>query len=280
MEHINTFFAQGMLSARSQASKYTPEVVKVTSLDGTTVTSHFPTACKILYNIIDYPEIPEISYDDTNNIGYKMMKIMVKMRYLLWKNDVFVDKFHHVQLSAVNVAGEKDVAHHLLYLRKTIAEKKDDTKLVVFGCSRGASVTLISVSLLTEEEQGRIALVIVEAPFDTVESVIRRRLWIPWILLKTLETAGSYSPDQLSPKEAVHTFPLTVPIAFITTKVDNIVPLACTQLLISSLVQRGHPNLHHLELETAPHAFMPINNEKDSSMYTEFVDGLYEKYCA
>ena len=279
MDHIQTFFAQGIMCSRAQASKYTDSIVKVTSVDGAVLTSHMPSAPKILHNIINYPEIPEINYDLGYNPVSIIMKTVAQMRFLTWDNDFHVDKVHHINLSTLNVAGKIDVTHHLTHLKEAIKNKNPDIKLVVFGCSRGAAVTLISISLLTPEEQNEISLVIVEAPFDTVESVLRKRSYVPWITLKMLEKVGSYSPTQMSPLDAIKNYPLSIPTAFITSKIDNVVPTACTQVLIDALEARGHPHMYHLVLDSSPHALMSLNNVEDTDRYKIFVDDLYHIYC-
>ena len=184
MANIVTFFAQGILSSRAQASKYTNDIVKFTSVDNDVLTSHMSSGPQLLHNIINYPEIPEINYDFGYTPNSVFMKTVAHMRFLSWDSEFRVDKVHHINLSTVNVAGEIDVNHHLTHLKTAIMTKDPKTKLVVFGCSRGAAVTLISVSLLTPEEQEHISLVILEAPFDTVKSVLYKRSYIPWITLK------------------------------------------------------------------------------------------------
>ena len=85
--------------------------------------------------------------------------------------------------------------------------------------------------------------------------------------------------DQQSPLDAVQSnhFPLHIPLAFITSQIDNRVPIENTQRLINILKDK-HLHLHHLMLENSHHSLMHCHDNKDVNQYLTFVNDLYETY--
>jgi alpha-beta hydrolase superfamily lysophospholipase len=151
-------------------------------------------------------------------------------------------------------------------------------QLVLFGCSRGAATTFVSLATVEEPLLASIRLVILEAPFDTVESVLVESSYTPNLQLFLLQAFTKYSGEQLSPLAACESFPLNVPVAFITSEKDTRVPRACTQRLIDRLRERGHLHLHHLELKNTGHSSMPHTDPDDTRAYLNFVNELYKLY--
>jgi alpha-beta hydrolase superfamily lysophospholipase len=165
-------------------------------------------------------------------------------------------------------------------LRQCVKEQVQDQgkQLVLFGCSRGASTTFISVATVEESLLASIRLVILEAPFDSVESVLAASSYTPDLQLLLLQTFTKYSCDQISPLMAADTFPLHVPVAFITSEIDTRVPRACTQRLIDRLRERGHRQVHHLALKNSGHNTMSTGDPDDVAAYVNFVNELYKLY--
>ena len=153
-------------------------------------------------------------------------------------------------------------------------------KIVLFGCSRGAATTVVTLSNLSKDALGHIKLVIVEAPFDSVESVVNESSWFPSPTLYFIENFTKYDKNQQSPLDSVSSdkFPLDIPIAFVMSKVDTRVPIKNTQNLINVLKNKNHTKLHQLILENSHHALMHSHNKEDQNSYINFVNELYETY--
>ncbi len=185
---------------------------------------------------------------------------------------------HTPVLSAWNLGGFSDVNQHLFWFRDLLANIPESKKIVLFGCSRGASTTFIAVTQMTPEEQKRIALVILEAPFDSVNNVVHESSWVPALQMGLLNTFTSYNPNDMSPLMAADLWPMTVPMAFITSNADTRVPKSLTQNLINRLRERGHDKVHHCELLTSHHAMFPVHNPVDQKHYFDFVVEMYLIY--
>jgi hypothetical protein len=236
-----------------------------------------PESPLLLHNIYDYPELDDVGYGWSWNPLHGLMLgvSFVQQQYFGVENA----PLHHIYVSNLNLGGQNDVLQHQRALSECIAKEilPNGKKLVLFGCSRGASTTFTSVATCAENLKSIIKLVILEAPFDTVDNVIEQSTWFP-ALAKAALKLTAYSDEQMSPLTAAQLFPLEIPVAFITSVVDTRVPIQCTQNLIDVLRKRGHPNLHHLELQNSPHSSMSLADPTDQKNYLEFVNYLYSKY--
>jgi len=275
-EGIATFFFQGNGASRLQGAIYAgPEGISVLTEKGEMRHTSCSGAPRLIHNVYTYPELSEVSYDWSLNPVHWGMWAVSAGRNLLVNTP---GGSHHTDLRQMSVGGDADVGHHLKYSEEMFSKLKNKHK-VLFGCSRGAATTLVSVSKMSRETQSEISLVIVEAPFDTIPSVLQESSWFPKTQLWGLKMIGSYRDDQTSPLQAIENFPLDVPVAFVTSKIDKRVPSQCTQRLIDRLGERGHKHLHHLELENSHHSVMSLQNHEDIQGYYKFVNKLYDLYC-
>jgi fermentation-respiration switch protein FrsA (DUF1100 family) len=221
-------------------------------------------------------------YHDLNDVGYgwswNPLHILSKLAHLLAKRYYGIEGggLPHNHITLLNVAGSEDVGQYLSAVRSCIRQQPEK-RIVLFGCSRGASVVLASLVYLIEVERRHIALAIVEAPFATVPSALSVR-WFSALQLALLTRLSLYESTQLSPLEAVRheNFPLDLPLAFVTSESDSLVPVSHTLKLIEELRARNHSCLEHLKLYLSDHAMMPIGEEKTE--YLNFVNSLYKKY--
>lgn len=272
---IVTFFFQGNASARSQAALYTgPEGVSVI-YNGDEIHSDCSVAPRLLHNVWTYPELQDVIYTPYNPVLWigKLIN-SVKNRYL----NLSGSPSHAPYITLWNVAGEGDVMQYLYHFRQMLQNCPSEKKIVLFGCSRGAATTFIAVSKMTPDEQDRIALVIVEAPFDSVPDVLTASALLPQVQLRLLSSFTLYSDCQMSPLQAAETFPLNIPVAFITSNTDTRVPPQCTDNLINKLKERGHSKIHRCELQNSHHSLYPLHNESDQKTYYDFVEFLYNTY--
>lgn len=130
----------------------------------------------------------------------------------------------------INIAQRDD----LMAAARWIESTKGD--IILYGVSRGASVVVSVLSLLSEESKGRIKLVVAESPFDSVEQVMKNRpSWgrrlLMWILLKI----GRYQPSGASPLSLVPILPKSIPIVIIASEKDDNVGYKSTMNLYRTL---------------------------------------------
>lgn len=242
--------------------------------------TYIPDSPLLLHNCYMYDELDDVGYGwSWNPIHWPFMCGSLAQRTYYGMENAPI---HHIYLSNLNVGGENDVKQHQDALAKCIQDKilPENKQLVLFGCSRGAATTFTSVATCPPELQQHIKLVIVEAPFDTVENVLSLSSWTPNLQSTLLNGFTIYKTDQLSPLEAAMSFPLDLPIAFITSNIDTRVPPECTQNIIDRLRNRGHQKIYHLQLKNSPHSSMSLYDEDDKLEYLNFLNNLYNKYIS
>lgn len=275
-ENITTLFFQGNGGSRFQGLQYTgPEGLSVIS-DGVELHGKSPGAPRMLHNLFTYEELDEVTYESSWNPMFLGMRVVTSLRNI-WVASTAPP--HYVNPKDVSIGGDRDVAHFVTNCEKMIRSFPDKHS-VVFGCSRGAATVIVGVASLTEKLQKGLSLVIAEAPFDSITSVMEESAWFPKTEIWGLKYFTSYSDDQISPLEAIENFPLDVPIAFITSAQDKRVPPQCTNRLISALRKRGHKKVHHLHLEHSHHSVMSLQHPEDVEKYYLFLDTLYDMYCS
>jgi predicted esterase len=245
----------------------------------------------VLHNVVPQPEIHDIAHAWTwwavlsNPLaliggGAKAVQnAALRMRGVPWS---------YLRLRRVNIGGDIDQRDCRDCIERAAAEaKRTGSHLVVMGTSRGASTVLSTVLTLDPELAGAISLVVLEAPFDSVEHVVRNTSFAPRLILALLQHLGTYAgPERhATPLRTIDRVAdasaLKAPLAFITSKADRRVPALHTHALMDRLRQR-HPGLtiHHLELAHAHHSAMSIRNDGDRDAYVRFMEGLYDRYCS
>lgn len=171
------------------------------------------------------------------------------------------------------------------FLESFRVEKWDSSlpRRILAGSSRGASTVLCAVTLMTPEEQAALAFVLLEGAFDTVPAVARARFgpWLGPLVTALLPWLTSYDAAHPTPLDMARAFPARVPVAFVTSKADTVVPMAHTLALRDAVVAaRGGDatHVHTLVLEKSGHSTYVNEDLEDQARYRAFVDGLYRQY--
>ncbi|KAK7194703.1 hypothetical protein NESM_000389700 [Novymonas esmeraldas] len=159
--------------------------------------------------------------------------------------------------------------------------------LVLFGVSRGATTCFYAAMKLPPEEARHVSLVLVEAPFDTLEHVIEASCWTPrlmrWFARSFSDWRGTREEKLAYDFDATQVH-LRCPIAFVMSLKDRRVPMECTQALIDrvrrELVPHVIPAVEVLVLRHSRHPAMAVSNKEDQDAYVEFVERLYDTYCS
>lgn len=282
-ENIVTFFYQGNSISRTQAVFYTggDPVWSQESAERGLPGAKMRGAPRLLHNIYIYPEPPERNaeypslFDRSNDLAFLFFGV---------EN---ANSKPYLNRHNMSTGGVPDIMHHQKYLRMLFSENGGEKKIVLFGCSRGAAVTMMSVATLPPDEQEKIALVILESPYDSISNITRayvkhyaslskisEDMILPWVY-------PQYAHNQLSPLDIASVFPKTVPVAFVSSAFDFTVPHNNVQNLVDRVRESGHPDLHHLILENSIHSLYPIQDTSeggDRMRYQSFVDDLYDKY--
>jgi hypothetical protein len=292
-ENVTILYSQGLWASRGQAAKYVRSGIMV---NGGQVT--YGQANDILRGtMVDYPELAQVSYEWTVNPLYMAMQFATYLKtwwYWSWN-----DTPYHVHIGQTDFAGPAEVAAHReawLAHNKVLdgkqyvnrVKKSDGTlsearkTLVMFGSSRGASTVFTSVAQSDRWDRRHLALVVLEAPFDSVENTLRKQygedVGMGVIFPYLVQGLTNYSTVYPSPIRSAWQFPLDVPVVFVTSAADTVVHPNQTKNLMDRLRTRGHPAVHHLELEQGEHSTMALGDGADQKHYARFMTEMYERY--
>lgn len=281
--NVTTLFSQGLLSPRSQGAKYSKAGMVV---DGDRHVT-YPGANDIVHNLVDYPELRHVGYEWCFNPLYILMQVLTYLRTLYFWS--IGETAHHVYVSLIDIAGPMEVAEHAEAWRTynwelDVAASHGGphrNRLVLFGTSRGAATTFTSVAISTAWERRHLRLVVLEAPFDTVEHALQHQLGndvASLVYNNVVKQYTNFSETYLSPARAAWRFPLDVPVAFVTSDQDAVVHPNQTKYMIDILRTRQHPNVHHLQLRESAHHAMSLGDGEDQRRYVQFMAEMHERY--
>ena len=274
----------GFMSSRAQMAKYCgPDGVTV--LDRSTHRPLFHTKCRvaprILHNCMPLPEVEELVYEFSLNPHHWLT--MLRTAMVRWYFELRPLPTSYMALNKVNLGGRVDQEQCIADVELAVRQITDSSdgirtkKIVMFGCSRGATTTLYAALNLPAHLAKHVGLVLVEAPFDTMKNVFDESMWFPKLGMALMKLFGKYEGEHVySMPQTTH---LHCPIAFVSSKKDKRVPPVLTRRLIAEVRER-FPQLpvYHLELEHSSHATMSIGHPDDQDAYVKFVDMLYDRY--
>ncbi len=307
---VRTVFYQGMNSSQTQAAKYTGPDGFIATTGELVVNKN---GIHTIQNVHVAPEIDEVTpaprrslqWSDLtlnpmsmiNGLGKRLCYFAVQRSNASYGTQIlptadqdpdYTIASHSLDLAKINIAQDGDINNHKKRFDCCV-KKHPESDIIAYGVSRGAATTFQSLATLAKEGRGhdisKIKLCILEGCFDDIPTVMRKRhprfFDSDWALQSAATVASkviSYQIDGPSPIREVEHFPRTVPIAFITSKVDPEVPAECTKNLAQALYDAGHPSVHLLTLEKSSHPRYMFDDKDDASKYQCFVHALYEKY--
>lgn len=185
-------------------------------------------------------------------------------------------KAHAIKISEISVGQETDMESHQEKFEGLIKDYPDDDWMA-FGFSRGAATTF---NACAKYKYPKLKLVILEACFYSIHDCFYLNKFSP--LRKTFTTGLSlftkYHDDGPSPKDSVAEFPENVPVVFITSEKDWVVPAESTMKLAHALADKGKNDVYLLVLKKSSHPNYVFSDPVDRQMYQEFIHAIYEKY--
>jgi hypothetical protein len=276
-QHVVTVFCKGAHASASQASKYSKSGVHYTMNDGRIEHAQCHYANNVLRNIYVSGETYETEYSwswwPRYWFGY-LFSIVA-----MWWLGITGASPWHTKTDVMELGGPTDVFEYVTTVRRAIAEHPGH-RVVLFGHSLGASTVISSLCSFTSEEHALIDFVLLEAPFDTIEHVVYKRMgrFIGRINLTILSIMTNYNSEHATPIQYTRSmlFPRQLHIAFVMSHADTVVPRECTEKLIQSLRKCRQEKLSILELQQSNHCAMSLGSGSDQRRYVDFVNRLYE----
>lgn len=145
--------------------------------------------------------------------------------------------------------------------------------VVLFGVSRGAATV---INFVGSHKPAQVKALILESPFAHVDDVINNMTAAAQVLPTNLIMKAvfpAYNPKGEQPIKLINQIPQDIPIAFICSKEDALVPYTSTERLYKALIAAGRRNVYLLVLPKGKHA-----NLLDDPRYKKFVDDFLKIY--
>jgi hypothetical protein len=306
-EVCNTLFFQGNGSSQTQLNKYTGGR-KTEATTGEfmwcTGRNNLP-ALNVIYHPFIGKEIADVNLKPFDGPLSFINPIKVLGSVITWKqnklngfqfsqpnppNDESV-AFHSLNLSKWSVGQETDIKSHDKKYKSWLKDKDKTEGLILWGVSRGTAATFCA---LAENQYENIRLVVLEGAIDSVAEVIPKRadnLFKNKTASKYALNAVNYGlnffykqnitkyhADGPSPLSNVKDFPKNVPVVFITSKMDQIVPPENTRNIAQALANNETNDVYLLELDKSSHPNYMFDDKNDHDRYEQFIHAIYERY--
>ncbi len=138
-------------------------------------------------------------------------------------------------------------------------------KVNFYGLSRGGAAL---ASFLALYQPNNVNSAIFESPFDDLESVVKNKLigikHIPLVGSMTSAAATAiatslpvgiqnYSAYRINPIDGAHKIPHNIPLLFISSKEDSLIPYTSTQALTEAIRKAGHPECDDMAVDKGDH---------------------------
>ena len=295
---VRTIYYQGVHASQAQVSKYT-------GLRGFIATTGEHVVCKRGFDVIENPfigkELDEVQlkrvYDGkrakiraffrhpvqmlgqcfNNLFENKLFGIAIKSTCRSQKTTL---KAHNVRIDAMSLAQTNDISEHQARYDLCM-EQYPDSEFILYGVSRGAATTF-NACALNQYDTKKIQLIILEGCFDSVAGAVQNSpLFLQWnslkrAFVKMVASATQFKAHGLAPIKLVDDFPEQVPVIFVTSVCDRIVPMASVQRLVDALKMRGKNPIYMLTLQHSSHPKYMMDNKEDTENYRDFLHALYK----
>lgn len=149
---------------------------------------------------------------------------------------------------------------------------KKHKKVSLLGVSRGAATIL---NYLAKYKPKNIDVVIVESPFDHVDSVVEHKAggWGKSLLPASFP---NYDCKGAQPITSIKKINRKLPILLVCSEKDTLIPAASTIRLYNAFRKAGYKHVYLLVTKHGPHA--KILHKKDGIIYRNVVHAFYKRY--
>lgn len=303
----DTIYYQGNNCSQTQALRYTgsQRIMATTGEIMWSIGRNQLPPLKVIYNLHIGTEILDVNLNafDSYTAYFNPLKQFFARKSRIMNEDEGVQilsaispspdsvKFHTPNLSYASLGQGPDMRSHLAKYRSWQARADKKQHLILWGVSRGTAATF---NALARHKYPEVKLVVLEGAIDSMDSVVKNIMLnysqsdrIADGMVSLFNTAISffsskdwygYKPEGESPLKMVNEFPENVPVVFITSKIDNIVPPQCTRNIATTLAARGKNDVYLLVLEKSSHPYYMYDDKEDRDKYEAFMHAIYKIY--
>jgi alpha-beta hydrolase superfamily lysophospholipase len=159
-----------------------------------------------------------------------------------------------------------------------------DHKMLIWGCSRGAAVACTFVCTESADTANHVQLVVLEGCFESSASVIEKRFkrfgkrGVERIK-KFFEKRTGWRENAISPLAVLDQWPDNVPVLFVTSRKDTVVPMECTINCVKQLKAcKPNTDIYLLVLKNSSHSGYAFDDAGDRALYENVLHAFYNKH--
>ena len=164
-----------------------------------------------------------------------------------------------------------------------VMTKQPEKKVILMGMSRGAATIL---NFVAKYQPKNIKALVVESPFDSTISIVKNMLQRCYLdKVPGMQTLGHYimsaifwqhSPNGMQSIDLIEKIDKKIPILFVCSREDKVVPLQSTIDLYQKLKESGHEKVHIFIAQSGKHG--KILHSDDGNNYEKVTNAFYKKY--
>lgn len=296
INEIHTLFYQGILCSQTQLTKYTKEkVIATTGEEMVCIGRNKLKPIDVLINPFTGIEIDDVNTEPFSSIKSYLNPIKLvsaaASRIINWYSGVHISqkktqlpmqsrsgtiKSNTLNISKMSFGQETDITSH--FKKYQLWQTQNPTSnLILWGVSRGAATTF---NAFARYKYPAVKLIILEGCFYSIDDILSHKFSqpIPTIVNSGLSLFTQYHKNGPSPGKHVEEFPVDVPVVFITSEVDNIVPCHSTEKLANALANKQKNDVYLLKLRRSSHPNYMFDDSEDRNQYETFIHAVYERY--
>ncbi len=301
----NTLYFQGNGASQTQLNKYTGgRKTKATTgeLMWSTGRNNLPPLDVIYYPVIGESDLADVDLAPFNNLFSVLNPIKVVPALITANQNqsdgVRVSGFdfvhghtvmsHAIHLSEYSLGQSSDIESHYKKYQYWLNLQGEDKKegLIVWGVSRGTLATFCALSNPEyKNDYKNVRLVVLEGAVDSVAEVMPKRFGrVTPVITHAVKFFHKHSMIKYdhengpSPLVTIQNFPENIPVVFITSKMDTVVPPENTRHIAWELAKQRKNDVFLLELDHSSHPNYMFDNKEDHDRYEQFIHAVYEKY--
>ncbi len=283
-----TLFCHGLHAGPVQAAKYIPKHTAL--LTGEIIVS--PHATDFLSEPLAVPVFPEINLRNKKTDSYAksfMCRLARKFDTKIYGYQIeesktgdlsFAGRGFNIFKNNFGQQPDQDV----LKMAYEAHKKAHHDKMLVWGCSRGAAAACTFMCTQAHDTKEHVQLVVLEGCFESSVSVIEKRFKRFGTkgvnaIKRFFEKRTDWREQGLSPLAVLDKWPENVPVLFVTSRKDTVVPLECTVACAKKLKElKPHVEVYLLILNNSSHSGYVFDDPADRALYEHVIHAFYKKY--
>lgn len=288
-EACDTIFYQGLGGSQVQVTKYCGDrMVKASTgefmwSDGRINLNPLKKNLRplnVIYKPFIGPEIADVNLNPFDSVLSHFDPLKLVASYINFGRALYYgyhfSRIHTHHLGKISIGQETDISSHRNKHDAWLEQKDRSSHLILWGVSRGTATTFCAMAKDNEKYKD-VKLVILEGAIDSVENILQNRRFGS-VQKRGLNLFTAYRSDGISPLSCVNEFPADIPVVFITSEIDKVVPCTNTQKIANALAERGKNDVFLLKLKKSSHPNYMFDDFEDRDNYETFIHAVYKRY--